>query len=79
MTSHKEFKCIDCQKDTWNEYYMLYSHVWKKANPEIKGKLCIACVEKRLRRNLTSKDFTKALVNTEKTKRTIKLQNRING
>jgi len=79
MTSHKEFKCMDCKKNTWDEYYMLYSRVWKKANPEIKGKLCISCVEKRLHRNLTSKDFTKALVNTEKTKSTIRLQNRING
>ena len=79
MTSHKEFKCMDCKKNTWDEYYMLYSRVWKKANPEIKDKLCIVCVEKRLRRNLTSKGFTKAMINTEKTKRTIKLQNRING
>ena len=38
-----------------NEYYWLLDHVWKKA----KGKsfLCIACIEKRLRRKLTPGDF----------------------
>jgi len=68
---------MDCGKDTWNEYYMLYSRVWKKANPKIEGKLCIDCVETRLGRKLTKKDFTKGLVNTEKTQRTAKLKNRL--
>ena len=68
---------MDCKKDTWNEYYMLYSRVWKRANPKSKGKLCIRCVEKRLGRELVKKDFTKALVNTMSTKRTTVLKSRL--
>lgn len=79
MVSHKNFACMDCRKDTWNEYHMLYMHVWKKANPQIKGKLCVSCVEKRLGRKLISRDFTKAKVNTDKVKRTAMLQNRIDN
>lgn len=70
---------MDCSKDTWNEYYMLYARVWKKANPQVEGKLCVSCVERRLGRRLTPKDFTKVIINTEKTKRTAKLQSRISG
>lgn len=75
--NRKEWECMDCNKDTWNEYYMLYSRVWKKANPKIKGKLCIGCVEARLGRKLTRKDFTKASINTIKTERSAKLENRL--
>jgi hypothetical protein len=75
--SHKNFLCIDCKKDTWNEYYMLYSRVWKRANPSAKGMLCIRCVEKRLKRKLTPKDFTKFPINTLETKRTAILRNRL--
>ncbi len=66
---HKNFLCIQCKKDTWNEYYMLYSKVWKRANPKIKGMLCISCVESNIGRKLNSKDFTKAPINSIKTKR----------
>lgn len=75
--NRKGWSCMDCKKDTWNEYYMLHSRVWKKANPKIKGKLCIGCLEVRLGRKLTCKDFTKALVNTMKTKRSARLENRL--
>ncbi len=68
---------MDCKKDTWNEYYMLYSRVWKKANPKMKGKLCISCVEARLGRKLTKKDFTILLVNTEKITRSARLKDRL--
>jgi hypothetical protein len=75
--SRKAFKCIGCKKDTWNEYYMLYSRVWKKANPKFKGMLCISCVEARLGRSLAKKDFTKALINTMPMTRTSKLSDRL--
>jgi hypothetical protein len=75
--SHKGFECMGCEKYTWNEYYMLYSQVWKKANPKIKGKLCINCVETRLRRKLTKKDFTKAIINHMNTNRSTILKNRL--
>lgn len=77
LINHKKFHCIDCNKDTWNEYYMLYSKVWKKANPKNNGMLCIDCLESRLGRKLTKKDFTKAVVNTIETKRTATLRNRL--
>lgn len=76
-TSHKGFACMDCKKDTWDEYYMLYSRVWKIANPKVKGKLCINCVEARLDRKLTKKDFTQALVNRMNMTRTDILNNRL--
>lgn len=68
---------MDCKKDTWNEYYMLYSRVWKKANPKNKGKLCIKCTEIRLGRKLNKKDFTKAPINKDKIKKTSLLSNRL--
>ena len=77
MKSHKGFECMDCGKDTFYEYYMVYSRVWKKANPKVKGKLCIKCLEKRLGRKLTVNDFTKVKVNTIKDRRTKILENRL--
>ncbi len=75
--SHKGFACMDCKKDTWNEYYMLYSRVWKKANPKMKGKLCISCLEKRLGRRLNKHDFTRQLINTMKEVRSRRLKDRM--
>ena len=69
--------CMDCGKDTWDEYYMLYGKVWKKANPQISGKLCILCVENRLGRKLNKKDFTKVDGNTDDSKRTPILKKRL--
>lgn len=77
--SHKGFECMDCGKDTWNEYYMIHSQTWKKANPKIKGKLCIKCLEKRLGRRLVKKDFTKVKINTLKEVRTRILTSRLFG
>lgn len=75
--SHKGFECMDCAKDTFYEYYIVYLKLWKKANPKLKGKLCIKCLEKRLKRKLTPKDFTKVLVNRIKDKRTKILEDRL--
>lgn len=58
---------------------MLYNKVWKKANPELKGKLCIGCVENRLGRKLSKKDFTKRLVNSIKDVRSSRLKNRLSN
>jgi L-asparaginase II len=74
---HAGFECMDCHKDTWDEYYMVYSSVWKKANPKFTGKLCITCLETRLGRKLKAKDFTKRSVNTLPMKRSKKLTNRL--
>jgi len=75
--SHKGFKCMDCRKDTWNEYYMVYSRIWKKANSKLKDKLCINCIESRLGRKLKKGDFTTLPINKIKTTRSKKLKDRL--
>ncbi len=59
------FICLDCQRDTrrLGEYYMVLDHVWEKANPKKKGMLCVACLEKRLRRKLVAADFNSFPIN----------------
>ena len=57
------FSCIDCGRDTNDEYYMVWDHIWKKANPDMEGMLCISCIEERLGRELTWRDFTTAPLN----------------
>ena len=58
------FICLDCHIDTTPEYYVIKNPLWKKANPQINGMLCIGCLEQRLGRNLTKQDFTKAPLNS---------------
>lgn len=60
-----EFECLDCHVDTSaiKEYYMVKNKVWRKAHPDDNGMLCISCLETRLGRVLTYKDFTKCLLN----------------
>ena len=44
--------------DKWSEVYMVKPAVWKAAGLDpYSGCLCIGCLEKRLGRTLTSKDF----------------------
>lgn len=78
-SDRKSFICIGCKKDTWDEYYMVYTRIWKKVNPKVKGMLCINCVETRLGRKLNKKDFTTAIVNSMRMKRTPKLRNRLSS
>jgi hypothetical protein len=59
------FICLDCQVDTTSEYYVIQRALWKKVNPKIDGMLCIDCLEQRLGRNLTKKDFTQAPLNSQ--------------
>jgi hypothetical protein len=54
MTS---WDCLDCGKNTWDEYYMLKDSLWEKIHPEISGMLCLDCAERRLGRKLVSADF----------------------
>lgn len=59
------FSCMDCGCDTNanEQYYMVRDGLWRSVNPSIDGMLCLACLEKRLRRSLRAGDFTKAPVN----------------
>lgn len=52
--------CTNCDY----EYYMVTDEVWLTANPKDRGMLCIGCLEQRLGRELTRKDFTGAPLNT---------------
>lgn len=57
------FLCLDCRRDTSDEYYMVHDELWIEANPDDEGMLCVLCLERRLGRRLTSADFTDAPVN----------------
>lgn len=60
------FLCKSCGKDTFqNEYYMIHNELWLLANNGEKGGfLCINCLEEKLQRKLTKKDFTECPVNS---------------
>jgi hypothetical protein len=46
--------------DEWSEVYMVMPKIWKAAGMDaIAGCLCIGCLEKRLGRLLTPKDFNR--------------------
>jgi hypothetical protein len=68
--AHFHAHCDDCDVDTTddanNEYYMIQDELWAAARTESKSRkptlpvtatLCIGCLEERLGRQLTSKDF----------------------
>ncbi len=55
--------CLDCKVNTIHEIYMVHDHIWKEANPDISGILCIGCIEQRLGRTLTKQDFKDSLLN----------------
>ena len=58
------FRCIDCKCDTTTEYYMVTAVVWAAAGMEPHGgKLCVACLEDRIGRELTRSDFLNVPVN----------------
>lgn len=52
--------CMDCGIDTNTEYYMVHDHIWRSithGKGERYGFLCLKCLERRLGRTLTAKDF----------------------
>lgn len=51
--------CMDCGVDTEaiNEEYMILDDLWRIAVPSEAGMLCVACLEKRLGRELRRGDF----------------------
>jgi hypothetical protein len=56
----KRDDCLDCGVDTIDsaEFYMIRDETWLAANPKRDGMLCVACLEKRLGRELVTDDFT---------------------
>ncbi len=81
----RAFLCIDCGENTRRcEYYMVHKALWNGAVPEQKERggvmLCIGCLESRIGRQLTSKDFTDAPLNRDPKEIAIqseRLQNRL--
>lgn len=77
----REFECIDCHENTHEigEYYMVTDSVWTKAGMT-DGMLCIGCLEDRIGRRLTKKDFPDYPINTEEmdwNTRSKRLKNRL--
>ena len=79
--------CVDCgistvPQGTRGEWYMVHDDVWSAAgmNPvaDLTQFLCIGCLERRIGRRLTPRDFTDASVNDpRKGHKTFRLQNRL--
>lgn len=57
--------CLDCDVDTWSvgQYYSVTDELWASAVPEVKGMLCLPCLQKRIGRNLEVADFTSYPIN----------------
>lgn len=58
------FDCHDCGVDTAEigEYYMVTNSCWKKAG-NVDGFLCIGCLEKRVGRKLSPRNFIDCALN----------------
>jgi hypothetical protein len=52
---YSETSCIYCGDDDLH-LIMLHDNIWKQVNPDIKGWVCIPCMEKKLKRSLTVYD-----------------------
>jgi hypothetical protein len=59
--------CLDCGVDTAVicESYMVRDDVWRAAHPAGEGILCVACLERRLGRELEFEDFVWLPINVE--------------
>jgi len=56
--------CQDCTKLTLgDDYYMVNDALWEAAHPNGRGKLCLACLQRRMGRCLQYSDFTDVPVN----------------
>jgi hypothetical protein len=57
--------CLDCSKDTFDEYYGVHNHLWRRAvdRSQRHGMLCLSCLERRLGRSLRFEDFKSVPVN----------------
>lgn len=79
MKSRAKWKCLDCSVDTGKigEHYFIETDVWLSVVASNKGMLCIGCLESRLGRKLSRKDFTDAFINYTGT-RSLRMLNRLN-
>jgi hypothetical protein len=64
----KRFRCVDCGKEA--EYYTVAVELWASTGLAPNGgKLCLACLEKRIGREVTLDDFNRLLPLREEWKR----------
>ena len=58
--------CLDCRKDTFEEYYFVHNHLWRRAvdRSQRHGMLCLSCLQLRLGRPLLLDDFKSGQVDT---------------
>jgi hypothetical protein len=58
--------CLDCRKDTWDEYYFVHNHLWRRAvdRSQRHGMLCLSCLQLRIGRPLRSDDFKSGQIAT---------------
>jgi Protein of unknown function len=58
--------CLDCRKDTFEEYYFVHNHLWRRAvdRSQRHGMLCLSCLQLRLGRPLSLDDFKSGQVDT---------------
>jgi hypothetical protein len=68
--------CMDCGADTANEYFIITHELWADAvgGP---GKICLACLERRLGRELTPEDFLPCPANDPTWRKTDTLRARL--
>lgn len=52
----RDFSCAACGYDTWDETYRVNDPLWAAAG-DVRGRLCIGCLEQGLHRPLTPDDF----------------------
>ena len=80
--SRKKWLCLDCRVDTGKiyEHYYVELELWMKVVGSKTGMLCIGCLEDRIDRKLTRKDFPNVTINSVKYgNKSLRLLNRLNG
>ena len=69
MTEQKRdanWLCLDCRKDTFDEYYFVHNYLWRRAvdRSQRHGMLCLSCLQLRLGRPLLREDFKSGQMDT---------------
>jgi hypothetical protein len=57
--------CMECHKNTKNkiDYYMLNTFLWRSIAKDIKGMLCVSCVENKIGHTITKSDLLNCPLN----------------
>lgn len=64
MPGRVDKRCLDCKQDRgWEHDYMVKDEVWQAASCPDEGYVCLACLAKRLDREITTEDLTPDRVN----------------